>query len=295
MGAALVWAYWPVFRAMADRWISDPQYSHGYLVPLFSVALLVLRRDKAPGLAARADWRGLVVLVAAAAAYVAAGYLYIDWLAAASMIVAAAGLFLLAGGVAALRWAGPAVAFLVFMVPLPFRVETALSGPLRQLATAASTFTLQTMGLPAFAEGNVIVLSRGRIGVAEACSGLSMLLVFVALAVAVVLLVRRPALDKAVILLAAVPVAVIANVARIVVTGLAQEWGSPELAERLFHDWAGWLMMPFALGLLWLVLRALDRALVRAPERQPVTATLPIPTGLAPAPHRPGSRGRRRR
>jgi exosortase/archaeosortase family protein len=110
----------------------------------------------------------------------------------------------------------------------------------------------------------------------------------------VVLVVRRPPLDKAVVLLAAVPIAVIANVTRITATGLAQEWGSPELADRLFHDWAGWLMMPLALGLLWLLLRALDWALIAAPERRPVTA-VPVPAGLAFPPHRPkGRRGRRR-
>src|SRR5262249_59103807 len=94
-------------------------------------------------------------------------------------------------------------------------------------------------------------------------------------ATAVALVVRRPALDKAVILLAAVPIAVVANVARITATGLAQEWGSPELADRIFHDWAGWLMMPLALGLLWLPLRAPGRALGPAPPRPPGTALPP--------------------
>src|SRR5262249_59928502 len=91
LGALLLWAYWPVCRDMARKWLTDPQYSHGYLVPLFSVALLVLRRDRAAGLRATADWRGLPLLAAAAAGYVAGGYLDFDWLTAGSLVAAGAG------------------------------------------------------------------------------------------------------------------------------------------------------------------------------------------------------------
>src|SRR5690606_18419528 len=111
-------------------------------------------------------------------AYVAAGLAYVEWAEAAALVLTLAGLFALLGGRPALGWAWPALLFLLFMIPLPFRVEHALSHPLQRAATLGSTFVLQTVGLPALAEGNVIVLESGRIGVVEACSGLSMLLIF---------------------------------------------------------------------------------------------------------------------
>ena len=63
--------------------------------------------------------------------------------------------------------------FLSFMIPLPWRIENALGPPIQWLATLASTFTLQSLGFMAFAEGNVIQLNDAHIGVVEACSRLS--------------------------------------------------------------------------------------------------------------------------
>src|SRR5262249_25315221 len=157
------------------------------------------------------------------------------------------GAALLLGGWAALRWSWLATAFLIFMIPLPYRVETGLSQPLQRLATVASTYALQTLGMPAFAEGNVIVVNQSGIGIVEACNGLGMLVLFFALATGMAIVVRRPALDKAVILLSAAPVAVLANVIRITLTSVLYETAGQKWGDLVFHDLAGWLMMPLAL------------------------------------------------
>jgi len=238
---------------MAAKWFSDPQYTHGYLVPLFSVYLLWARRDQLVGMKWTPSWWGLLPLaVAGGFRYLATlNYEYLDGIA---LIITVAGLFLLAGGPKALSWAWPAVAFLLFMVPLPFFIEKGVAQPLQRLATICSTYVMQTIGMPAVAEGNVIALNSGRIEVEKACSGLSMLLIFFALATAMAVLVKRPLLDRLVILASAAPIAIIANVARITATALAQEAYGAELAHKVFHDWAGWLMMPLALVLLWIEL-----------------------------------------
>ncbi len=70
------------------------------------------------------------------------------------------------------------------MIPLPWRIENALGGPLQSIAAAASTYFLQTLGFMAITEGNVIQLNEARIGIVEACSGLSMVMTFVALSTA---------------------------------------------------------------------------------------------------------------
>jgi exosortase/archaeosortase family protein len=141
---------------------------------------------------------------------------------------------------------------------------------------------MQTVGLPAVAEGNTIHLSQGPIGVVEACNGLGMMLTLFALATAVAIVVKRPWLDKAVILLSAAPMAVIVNVLRITATAAAQELVSPEAGQAI-HDFAGWLMMPLALVLLWLELRLLSRILVEPARREAAAATLASPIG-APTP-----------
>ena len=96
--------------------------------------------------------------------HIAGGYYAYTWLDAFSLLPTLAGVVLTLGGQAAWRWAWPAVGFLIFMIPLPYRLEVSLAAPLQRIATVSSTFLLQTFGLPAVAEGNVILLSEARIG-----------------------------------------------------------------------------------------------------------------------------------
>ncbi|HJT77772.1 MAG TPA: exosortase/archaeosortase family protein [Gemmataceae bacterium] len=271
LAAALLWSFWPTLQEMAHRWTNDPQYSHGYVVPVLALVLLWVRREGRPPAVLRPSWWGTAFLGGAALlCLVGAGlnYATLDQLA---LLVCVAGSCLLLGGWPALRWAWPAVVFLVFMLPLPYSLETALSLPLRHLATGASTYALQTLGFPAVAEGNVILIGDLKLGVLEACSGLSMLLTFFALSAFVTLLVRRPLATQAVIFLSAAPIGVLMNVARITATAALARLVSSAAANVLFHDLAGWVMMPLALGLLWLEVRLLDRLFV-APE-----GTGPVP------------------
>src|SRR5262249_31078856 len=156
-----------------------------------------------------------------------------------------------------LRWAWPAVVFLLFLLPLPYQVDVLLANPLRRVATVCSTYALQTLGVPAVSQGNVILIDDLKVGVAEACSGLGMLMTFFALSTAVAFIIQRPLLDKAIIFLSAIPVGVIMNVLRITVTVFLFRFADAEVARAVFHDVAGWVMMPLALLVLLLELRFL--------------------------------------
>src|SRR5262249_50879152 len=128
-----------------------------------------------------------------------------------------------------------------------------------------------------FAEGNIILIEDNQLGVADACSGLGMLLTFFALSTAFALVVRRPRIDRLMLVASAVPVAVTANVARITATGLAYYAAGPHsaAAHAILHDLAGWLMMPLAMLLLWAELLLLGKLFVeqKAPEPLPMYAT----------------------
>jgi exosortase len=280
LGVALLWAFWPTLAELARRWSSDPQYSHGYLVPVFAAALLYMRRSMCAQLEPGFHWWGLALLALGLGVRFAGEYLYMDWLEAAALLPCLAGLTVLLGGKPALRWAWPAIAFLAFMVPMPFSVEKALAHPLQRVATVSSTYAMQTLGLPALAEGNVILVGDSRIGVVEACSGLSMLVIFFALSTAVTLLIERPLWEKLVLVASAVPIALVANITRITVTGILHETVGHKVADLVFHDLAGWLMMPYALVLLWLELKILKRAIV---EVEVADRTPRAPTGVARA------------
>jgi exosortase len=282
---ALAWAYWTTFVDLAATWNTNPQYSHGFLVPLFGAYLLYHRRDQLKRDALKPSIIGLFLIVFALAIKLVGTYGHFVSLDPISLIPCVAGLVFLYGGWAAWKWAWPAVLFLAFMIPLPYFAAVAMSGQLQTLATITSTFVMQTLGLPALAEGNVILLNDEKIGIVEACSGLRMLVVFFALSTAMVLVVNRHWTDRVIILLSAIPIALISNILRIIATGLMYNAGQSEMANHFFHDIAGWLMMPLGLGLLWVELWVLSALIVTVPR-----ATIPPrPAGTRRAVPRPAA------
>lgn len=253
--ASLAWAYGSTLADMARVWSHNPQYSHGYLVPAFAAVLLWLRRSVRPTWPLQPTWWGAVILAAGMGLrWFGTWYAY-EWFDRISLVPMVAGLCLMVGGWRAWRWMWPSIAFLAFMVPLPHNLSSKLAGPLQELATVCSTFLLQTVGVPAIAEGNIILLSETEIEVIGACSGLRMLVIFFALSTAVALLIRRPLWEKVIIVLSAIPIALVSNILRITVTGVLHETVNSEVANMVFHDLAGWLMMPLALIFLWLELQ----------------------------------------
>jgi exosortase len=133
-------------------------------------------------------------------------------------------------------------------------MEGMLSLPLQKVATKISCWGLQLLGQPAIAEGNTILLGDQHLEVAQACSGLRLFVSILALAFAYLMLVRRTWWEKLLLLASVIPIAIIANSTRIIVTGLLYQFVSSETAKHFSHDFAGWAMIPLAALFFWLVL-----------------------------------------
>ncbi|HSQ57859.1 MAG TPA: exosortase/archaeosortase family protein [Gemmata sp.] len=285
LGLLLVWAYLPMLLVFGDKWLNDPQYSHGLLVPVFSAYLI------------RRAWRegaftpnpmpvlGGALLVIVLGIRLISGSLLFHQLDALSLLVSLVAVSLAAGGTALLKRTGPGIAFLIFMIPLPYELERNVGQPLKAAATTCSTFMLQTIGQPAIQDGNLILIDDVRLGVVDACSGLKMLMTFAAFSVGAVLLMKRSRFEKFMVVLGIVPIAIIANVLRITATGIGYVcFTNPRVLEFL-HDLNGWLMMPVGLALLGLEIWALRR-LVLEPQaaRRPSIGLGAGVRGLRPVP-----------
>ena len=270
----LVVAYFNTLSRISQAW-TTPQYSHGYLVPLFAAVLLWLRREPFVRVPAIHRWWG-AALLAVGVVLRAVGTRYVlftfDNIA---IIPCLMGIFIMVGGLRTIRWAGPPIVFLVFMLPWPRILVDGILRPLQTMATACSLYTLQTLGVDAFRVGNRIELEMSTLGVVDACSGLRMLTIFVALAAAIAMIATsRPLWERLIILISAVPIALTVNVIRITLTGLLYNLHiGQEFAHQLVHDWAGYFMMPMALGLLFLELQILSRLIIEVSPQH----------GLAPA------------
>ena len=201
---------------------------------------------------------GIVVFAYVVRIFLAAEY-QVEPVNRLCFLIALFGVFLMVGGWRLIGWAGPAVGFLIFMFPLPSRIEQPLLLGLQKLASVASEAVLTILNLPVVRNGNVIQVDNVPLTVAEQCSGLRMMTIFGAMAVAMVFLINRPWWDKFIILLSAVPIALIVNVTRIVVTALLYyAFPENELVHKITHDGAGLAMMPLAIGLLYLELKVLS-------------------------------------
>lgn len=266
----LVWAFWPTFQGLAHKWATDPGYSHGFLVPLFSAYLLWLRRDGLRSEAPAWGW-GMVFLLAGLGLRLLGATFIFFWFDAVALLPCLAAITLSLGGRMMFRAAWPAIAFLFFMIPLPYQMETMLGAPLQTLASRGSTFLLQVLGQPAVRDGNTIMIHDIKLGVVEACSGLRMLVTFFTFSTGVAILSARPLLDRVCIVLSAVPIALITNMLRITATGVMYQT-HPQFAQRFFHDWAGWFMMPVCLAMLGAELWILNRLVLEgqgpAPRRK---------------------------
>ncbi|MCS6866861.1 MAG: exosortase/archaeosortase family protein [Gemmataceae bacterium] len=264
----LGWAYWPTLVVFADKWVNDPQYSHGLLVPLFS-GYWVWRVYSTHPLEVRPrPLVGCLLLVGILGLRAVAGSLLFYQLDAASLLLAMTGAVVAFGGMPMLKRIWPAIAFLIFMIPLPYELERNVGGPLKTAATISSTFLLQTLGLPAIRDGNLILIDDVRLGVVDACSGLKMLVTFAAFSVGAVLLMSRSRFEKLMVLLGIIPIAIVTNVLRITATGLGYTLFSDPAVRDQLHDFLGYAMMLMGLLLLAVELWVLKQLVVEEPQSQ---------------------------
>jgi len=270
LGVVLTWGYWNSLRGIAEAWQSA-QYSHGYLIPAFAAVLLYLRRKHfSLEVPAWQQWLGLALIVVAMVIRIYSTRMAIMTIDRLMYIPTLMGIFLIVGGWNALRWSAPPLGFLVFMYPLPRFMENGLLRPLASLATKVSLFVLQTLGVESYADGNRIMLDQVQMGVVDACSGLRMLTIFSALAAAIAMIsTNRPGWERLTILFSAVPIALAVNVIRITVTGLMYSFGvKDEIVKMVLHDAAGLIMMPMALGFLYLEYQILAKLVIEeAPDQ----------------------------
>lgn len=272
--ALMVWAYMNSMEKVADAW-KNPQYSHGYLIPVFAALLLYVRRK--PFVENIPDWQqwvGVGLVVVATLIRILAAQRVIMTLDRVMLIPSLIGIMMIVGGVSALKWSAAPIAFLGFMYPFPRALEQKLLNPLQALATSISHYALETFGIECYREGNRIMLDGIEMGVVDACSGLRMLTIFGALATAIAMIsTNRPIWERLFILFSAVPIALAVNSIRITLTGLAYSFMGNQgemvrIINTFAHDLAGWVMMPMALGLLYLEYQLLSKLVIEEePEK----------------------------
>lgn len=264
----LVVLYWRVVPPMVQQWYLDENYSHGFIVPFIAGYFLYTRWSELKHARVTPYSAGLAVIIFGLCQLLVA-WLGVEYFTMrSSLIVLLAGLALYFFGTSIFRIVSLPIAYLIFMVPIPYIIYDAVAFPLKLFVTKVSVAFLKMVGVVVLREGNIIMFPATTLEVADACSGIRSLISLIALAVAYAFFLRVATWKRCLLICAAVPIAVITNSLRVIVTGLlAQHWGA-KAAEGFFHEFAGLTVFAMAMAMLVSLGAFLGRGKPQVPDAE---------------------------
>lgn len=243
--------YAPVLKNLVLQWWSDPDYSHGFFVPLFSGYILWRQRARWMTIEIKPSNFGLLVMLGAV------GLLLVGSLGAElfttrfSLLILLVGMILFLAGWKFLRAVSFPLCFLIFMIPLPQIVYNQITFPLQLLASRFATFWLEVVHVPVLRDGNILVFSNYSLEVVEACSGIRSLMTLISLAVIYGYLLESRLWVRILLVVLMVPIAIVSNAIRIMGAGVMAHRFGPAAAEGFLHEFSGWVIFLVALLLLF--------------------------------------------
>jgi exosortase len=247
--------YHRVAMKLVYDWYTLPDYSHGFLVPLFSVFLIWEKRKILSNIPVKQTWSGVPLVVFSLAVLILGIYGVELFTTRISVVMLLAGIIWTLLGMAMLRAVAFPLMILILAIPFPAIVFNQITFPLQLLASRIASEILPLFNVPTVHEGNIIELPIMKLEVAEACSGIRSLMSLFTLAVFYGYFIERTTWRRVILALASIPIAVTANVARIVGTGLCVQYWDPDKALGFFHEFSGWVMFVVSLCCLYLVHR----------------------------------------
>lgn len=244
-GVFLVLAYFPVILGLVKHWNFDDDMGHAFFVPLVAAYVAWDNRNALSNLKTKPSIVGLVVILWGIV------QLYIGSLGAefflqrSALLISLAGVVLATGGWQLLKALAFPISLLIFMIPIPAVLYNRITFPLQLFASTVAENVLLLIGIPVLRDGNILELASQKLSVVEACSGIRSLLSLTFLSLVYAYFFDKRPRMRLYMLLATIPIAIIANAGRVTVTGILSEI-NPELARGLFHEMEGWVVFLIA-------------------------------------------------
>jgi len=258
IAALLLALYFRIGIKLVVDWYNIADYSHGFLVPLFSLFLLWDKRKLIAATPVRPTWTGLPLVILGLIFLILGVYGADLFTSRLSFVILLTGLVWTFFGALLLRQVVFPILILLLAIPFPAIVFNQITFPLQLLASRMASMILPLLGVPVLQEGNVIELPVMKLEVAEACSGIRSLMSLFTLAIFYGYFLERTTRRRVILALASIPIAVAANVARIVGTGLCVQYWDPVKALGFFHEFSGWVMFVISLACLYLIHRLMN-------------------------------------
>jgi exosortase len=260
--------YGRVIGSMALQWWSDPNYGHGFLVPVFAAYILWRARCRRREVLIQSSNWGLPIMLSAIGLLILGTLGSEHFTARMSLLLLLCGIVVFLFGWHVLRSVAFPIGYLVFMIPLPAIIYYQLTFPLQLLASRLGANGLIALGVPTVREGNLLILPNVTLEVVEACSGVRSLLSLLAAVVGYVYLSEPSTWKRCLLVAATVPIVIVSNGLRLVATGVLSFFFGPRVDSGLAHIGLG--LAFFALAFLSILL--VHRLLRRFKDKQ-----IPVP------------------
>jgi exosortase len=267
VGILVMAVYYRVLAKLVIDWAEIPDFSQGFLVPIFATYLVWVKRETIRNTKIAPTWNGVAVVALGLVVLLLGVYGAELFLSRISLVILLAGLVLSFGGWQLLKELRFPLLVLLLAIPIPAIVFNQITIPLQFLASKLASALLPLFGVPVLREGNIIELASMKLEVAEACSGIRSLMSLFTLAIFYGYFLEKSPLRRVVLALASIPIAIAANAVRIVGTGLCVQYWDPDKAMGFFHEFSGWVMFLVSLGCLYIVHRVM--CLFPPKRRQP--------------------------
>lgn len=236
----------PVILQLIKTWSEQEDYSHGYFVIPISLYMVWQKRQKLQNLPVKASWMGLPILIAGAIVYLVSFLTKFHTLMHLSMIIIVLSLVIFLAGWKFTKELSLPVFFLLFMFPIPSAYYVLITNPLKLFITKISMYIIHLIGVPVYREGNLLFLSSTQLEVTEACSGIRSLYSYLMLGF-LFAFISRKRLNKIVLVLSAIPIALSVNILRVTGTGILSDYYSADVAQGFFHQFTGIILFIFGL------------------------------------------------
>lgn len=263
----LVLLYAGILKGLVLQWWSNPDYGHGFFVPLFSCYILWRERKHWTKSEINPSNFGFVVMLGAVGLLLLGSLGAELFISRFSMLVLLAGMILFLAGWNTLRAVSFPLSYLIWMIPIPVIIYNQITFPLQLLASRLATAWLELMQVPVLRDGNILVMSNYSLEVVEACSGIRSLMTLIALAVAYGYLAEPRRWVRYVLAFLMIPIAIVTNAIRIMGAGMLAHRYGPATAEGFLHEFSGWVIFMSALLLMFLchwILRRIGRVPIKA-------------------------------
>ncbi len=249
---SFVAAYLPVWTSLLQTWASSDDYSHGFFIVPIVIYIIWQKKERLLAIPAETSIAGLLLLIISLVAYVLGSYAEIKTVASLSILTTLTGCILFLYGPHILKEVSFPLCFLIFMIPIPGQVYSAITIPLQLIVSKASVDMLAAAGIPILRDGNVIHLPAHTFEVVQACSGLRSLITLLTLATVIAYFTLRFNTLRGILIVSAIPAAILVNIIRVTAMIVVYHLWGYNLTEGAVHTTIGVVIFILAISIIYL-------------------------------------------